>query len=89
MRRIILQKQCERDVKRMARRGKDREKFLEVAELLESKGYLPTEYRPHKLQGGWAGFWECHIESDWLLIYDVTDEEVMLVRTGTHNDLFK
>ena len=40
------------------------------------------------LSAEWSGFWECHIEPDWLLIYIVTDEEVLLIRTGTHDDLF-
>lgn len=43
----------------------------------------------HKLSGEWSGFWECHIESDWLLIYDVTDEAVLLAGTGSHADLFE
>ena len=42
----------------------------------------------HKLSGEWSGVWECHIEPDWLLIYAVTDEEVLLIRTGTHADQF-
>ncbi|MGD0023228.1 MAG: type II toxin-antitoxin system YafQ family toxin [Xanthobacteraceae bacterium] len=45
--------------------------------------------RPHPLKGDWKGYWECHISPDWLLIYKVTDEEVLLARTGTHADLFE
>ena len=52
---------------------------------------VPAEYLPHKLVGKLRGYWECHIESNWLLIYDVqeTIELVSLARTGTHSDLFK
>jgi mRNA interferase YafQ len=41
------------------------------------------------LTGEWGGVWECHIEPDWLLIYEVTDREVILIRTGTHSELFE
>lgn len=43
----------------------------------------------HQLSGEWKGVWECHIEPDWLLIYSVTPNEVVLIRTGTHSDLFE
>jgi mRNA interferase YafQ len=89
MRHAIWKTRCERDLKLMIRRGKNREKLLNVARLLVSDGSLPSKYRPHKLKGRYAGLWECHIESDWVLIYDVTDEEVLLARTGTHVDLFE
>jgi len=58
-------------------------------ELLADTGDLPPEYRPHCLIREWTGYWECHIEADWLLIYRVTDEEIILVRTGSHTDLFR
>jgi len=89
MRHTIWKTRCERDLKRMIRRGKDREKFLDVARLIANDGYLVQEYRPHKLSGKYAGCWECHIESDWLLIYGVTEKKVLLARTGTHADLFE
>jgi mRNA interferase YafQ len=89
MRLIILKRQCERDLKRIKRRGKYPDKLLAVADLLAKEGHLPATYRPHKLSGEYEGFWECHIEPDWLLIYDVTNTGVLLVRTGTHSDLFK
>lgn len=73
----------------MIERGKNREEFLGVVGLLRRDGRVPIQHRPHKLQGKWIGFWECHIESNWLLIYSVTDKEVLLVRTGTHADLFE
>lgn len=59
-----------------------------MVELLAETGTLPPAYYPHRLRGEWKGVWECHIEPDWLLIYDVTDKEVLLIRTGTHADLF-
>lgn len=49
---------------------------------------LSDNVHPHKLSGEYAGLWECHIESNWLLIYVITDEGVFLARTGTHENLF-
>ena len=88
MRRVIWRRECERGLGRMIQRGKNREKFLDIVALLGNDGRVPIRHRPHKLSGEWEGHWECHIESDWLLIYNVTDKEVLLARTGTHADLF-
>ena len=89
MRRLVQQAQLRRDYKLQKRRGAEMEKLEEVVRLLLEDGSLPAKYRPHKLSGEWKGFWECHIESDWLSIYGVTSSEVLLVRTGTHADLFE
>jgi mRNA interferase YafQ len=56
--------------------------------LLAETGSLPEAYRPHPLSGDWKGVLECHIEPDWRLIYQVTPDEITLIRTGTHRDLF-
>lgn len=88
MRDTIIKRLCERGLERMVVRGKDREKFLAVAYLLARDGRLSISYRPHKLTGEWDGHWECHIESDWLLIYRIVDSAIILARTGTHADLF-
>ena len=79
----------ERDFKRQKRRGKDIEDLFAAVELLAETGSLPTTYRPHQLSGEWKGVWECHIEADWLLLFEVTRAEVILIRTGTHADLFE
>jgi mRNA interferase YafQ len=88
MRRITQRKQFRNDLKRQKRRGRDLEELIAAIELLAETGTLPEGYRPHKLTGEWKGVWECHIEPDWLLIYDITATEVLLIRTGTHSDLF-
>lgn len=88
MRRIAQRKQFRDDLKRQKRRGKNIDDIIAAVELLAEQGALPSAYRPHKLSGEWSGVWECHIEPDWLLIYIVTDDEVLLIRTGTHADLF-
>jgi len=89
MRRITQRRQFRQDLKRQKRHGKDVEELIAAVELLAEVGTLPPGYRPHGLSGEWKGVWECHIEPDWLLIYNVTDEEVLLIRTGTHADLFE
>ena len=61
----------------------------EVIVYMEEHGQAPEENMPHKLQGKLLGYWECHIEPDWLLIYDIQDSIrlITLARTGTHSDL--
>jgi mRNA interferase YafQ len=89
MRRITQRRRFREDLKRQKRRGKDIEDIIAAVELLAETGMLPEAYRPHKLSGEWKGVWECHIDPDWLLIYDVTPAEVLLIRTETHSDLFE
>ncbi len=75
----------------MKKRGKDLEKLKKVVRLLVEEQLLPDRYRDHSLVGDWAGYRDCHIESDWLLLYKINlDEKILtLARTGTHSDLFK
>jgi mRNA interferase YafQ len=88
MRRISQHAQFRADLRRQRRRGKDTEELIAAVELLAETGRLPEGYSPHQLSGEWKGVSECHIDPDWLLIYDVTPDEVLLIRTGTHSDLF-
>jgi mRNA interferase YafQ len=82
MRCITQRTQFRVDLRRQKRRGKDIEGVIAAVELLAQEGTLGAEYRPHRLRGEWKGVWECHIESDWLLIYQITRNEVLLIRTG-------
>ncbi len=87
----------EKELKLMIKRGKDLNKLDYLLEILEAninKGIehhslLPEKYCLHKLIGKYKGYWECHIEPDWLLVYYLDDEVLRLERTGTHNDIFK
>ena len=88
MRRIRQQAQFRTDLRHQRRRGKDIEELIAAVELLAETGALPEGYSPHQLSGEWKGVSECHIDPDWLLIYEVTPDEVLLIRTGTHSDLF-
>lgn len=77
-----------KDLKRISRRGYDLEKLRQLILLIQNGNAIPSSARLHKLSGEYEGFWECHLEPDWLLIYGVTEEEIALVRTGSHVDLF-
>jgi len=89
MKLIIKSNRFKRDFKRVLKRGLDPTKLEKVLEALVNSVPLPRHNRPHRLVGDYLGYWECHIEPDWLLIYDVTDEYIELAATGSHADLFK
>jgi len=73
----------------MLKRGAKPERLAAIVEKLANDEPLPKKCRPHQLSGNWQGFCECHLAPDWLLIYQVTDSELILVRTGSHSDLFR
>lgn len=81
--------QFEKDVKRCLRRGKNPEKFKIIARSLLAGEPLDPIHRDHKLVGDWQGRRDCHIESDWLLIYKIDGEHLIFERMGSHSDLFK
>ncbi|MBF5059885.1 type II toxin-antitoxin system YafQ family toxin [Candidatus Neptunochlamydia vexilliferae] len=81
--------QFNKDLKKMKKRGKDLRKVRHIISLLTHAERLPAKCRDHKLTGNFRDHWECHIEPDWLLIYRKSQDEVVLVETGTHSDLFK
>ncbi|MBL7163794.1 MAG: type II toxin-antitoxin system YafQ family toxin [Anaerolineales bacterium] len=81
--------QFKRDVKRMKKRGADFSTFKEIIRKLATGEKLEARYRDHLLIGQYKGSRECHIKPDWLLIYEVTESELVLIRTGTHSDLFR
>lgn len=63
-------------------------KFKEVVKLLIAEVPLPAKNRNHKLQGNFKGYWECHIEPDWLIIYKRSPTEIIFTQMGSHADLF-
>ena len=79
-----------KDYKLIKKRGYDLSKLHEVFKQLIEKGNVDAEYLPHKLVGNYSGCWECHIQDDWLLIWEI-DKNINVVRliaTGTHSDMF-
>ncbi len=90
MYKISASNKFKKDFKLCLKRGLKEKLFSEVILLLEKQGKLPAKYKQHKLVGNYTGFWECHIQPDWLLIWE-QNEEIKLIslhRTGTHSDLF-
>ena len=76
--------------KRCIKRGLNISLYEEAITILSKEGRLPAKYRPHKLSGQYSGCWECHIQPDWLLVWEQNDTELtlLLIDNGTHADLF-
>lgn len=83
--------QFQKDIKKAKKQGKDLDKLFNVIEMLSNDEPLPPKYKDHSLSGNYIGVRECHIEPDWLLIYSIKDDVLILVlnRVGSHTDLFK
>lgn len=93
MRTVKTSNRFRKEYKLMTKRGKDISKLDTAITLLANDEPLPVSYCDHPLKGNLAGFRDCHIEPDWVLIYKKIDDEVLelrelfLDRTGTHSDL--
>lgn len=89
-RKIQIRSSFKRDLKRIKKAGLDMNKLFTVVEKLANDEILEENYREHKLTGNYTGCRECHIEPDWLLIYEKVDDNLILIlnRTGSHSDLF-
>ncbi len=85
----VYTRQFEKDIKRMRKRGKNLEKLKSIIRSLVDEAPLDALHRDHKLIGSWQGRRECHIESDWLLVYKLEHTSIIFERTGTHSDLFR
>lgn len=77
-----------KDFKLCARRGYSLDLLHDVIETLRIPSLLPPKNKDHTISGNYEGHRECHILPNWLLIYQIFDDELYLVRTGTHSDLF-
>lgn len=89
MRTVSRTNRFKKDYKLAAKRGKNVAKLLQVVERLVTGENLERRFRDHPLEGEYQDCRECHIEGDWLLIYMITRKEVILIRTGSHADLFE
>ena len=81
--------QFHKDMKQAEKQNKDLTKIKAIMFDIICENPLPPKNKDHPLIGNYKGHRECHIESDWLLIYMFVDKEVRFVRTGTHSELFK
>lgn len=84
----VYTRQFERDLKKVWKRGKNLDKLKIAVRSLLAEEALDPIHRDHKLIGNWQGRRECHIESDWLLVYKFESDRIIFERTGTHSDLF-
>ena len=89
MRELRATTQFKRDLRRTRRRGKNVEKLNRIVDKLLAGESLDPQNRPHRLSGEWSPCQECHVEPDWLLIWEEDEDSVTLIRTGTHSDLFE
>ena len=80
--------QFKKDIIKQQKRGKDLSKLKSAIDILLSGQDLPPKCKDHALIGNWGGHRDCHIEPDWILIYQLREDELRLERTGTHADLF-
>jgi len=85
---LVRKSRFKKDFKKLASSGKDLQKLAEVLQTLRVEEPLAERYRDHALTGNYVGHRECHLSSDWLLIYKLTEKELILVRTGSHSELF-
>jgi mRNA interferase YafQ len=87
---VRFENRFKKDFKIAQKRGYDMNKLETVITLLREQKPLPAQYRDHQLRGTYDMYRECHIEPDWLLIYRIFNDELILslTRTGTHSDLF-
>ena len=88
---IRFTNQFKRDVKLAKKQGKDLDKLLSVVSTLASGETLESRFHDHELSGNYKSSRECHIEPDWLLIYEIDNGilVLMLNRVGTHSELFR
>ena len=86
----IRSTQFKREFALAERRGKNMDKLITVMMLLINERPLLPNHKNHPLHGEWKGKWECHIEGDWVLIYEIDPvrKELIFYRTGSHSDLF-
>ena len=83
--------QFKKDIKLAKKQNKDLNKLFDAVNILAEGGILEAKYRDHDLSGEYKGTRECHVEPDWLLVYEIQNDVLvlMLYRLGTHSELFK
>lgn len=85
---LSYQSQFKRDVKKIRKQNKDVAELFAIIDVLQAGNTLPVANYDHSLGGNWKDCRECHIQPDWLLIYRIEDNELQLIRTGSHSELF-
>ncbi len=87
---VVLSNQFKKDLKLASKRGYKLELLKKTVDKIANNIKLEDKYRDHALTGNYIGFRECHIQPDWLLVYRIENDELILFlsRTGSHSDLF-
>ena len=87
---LVASNRFKKDLKQAMKRGYQMSLLEDVVNKLAAREPLDEKYRDHLLTGDYGGFRECHITPDWLLVYQIRENELILFlsRTGTHSDLF-
>lgn len=88
MRNVFYTGQFRKDFKLAIKRGLNMSLIQKVMKDIENEIPLDAKYKEHPLSGNYYGNMECHIQPDWLIIYELSDGKVTFVRTGSHSDLF-
>ena len=86
---LIVSGSFKKDYKKLVKRRYNIDLLEAVVDKLLNDEILPPKNRDHALSGNWAGYRECHIEPDWLLVYRINEDKLILAltRTGSHSDL--
>jgi len=87
---LIFTNRFQKDAKLLQKRGFAMDLLKNAIIFLEENGCLDQVFHPHKLSGTYSGYWEAHLKPDWLIIWKIDEDKnnIWLVRTGTHSDLF-
>lgn len=87
---IEMSSRYRKELKKMIQRGADERKIIDAIDILASGKILPQRYKDHQLHGKFEGMRECHITPDWVLVYRIDGDRLILAltRTGTHSDIF-
>lgn len=85
---IFVSSTCKKDFKKAAKQNKNMRELETVLSILQKGDRLPEKYRDHQLAGNYRKYRECHVESDWLLMYRIENYELQLARLGSHSELF-
>lgn len=86
---IVYTRQFKKDYKIAVKQNRNLEKLRKVIYALFTNHSLESSFQDHPLVLNWTGYRECHVNPDWLLIYKLSPEELLLVRIGSHSELFE
>jgi mRNA interferase YafQ len=85
---VVFKSRFKKDLKKLKSAKRDEDELLAVIELLAKEQPLAERFHDHALSGNYANHRECHVRPDWLLVYQIEGSELILVRTGSHSELF-